>query len=944
MAKMKQKIMSLAMALVMAFSLLPTAALAEGEMSGTVTFDIFQGSVTANADGVTGWPKDAEEAVTLTWDEVANCDIVVTGKSDNGENVITVAEECEHDLELTLENVEIVSSSADKKWSAISIQTPSGSPVTLTVNLKGNNVLSATAGRLLWAQNGSTMKFVGQDTDGKKATLNLSDDESGISLLYSGGNGLFDFENCDVTMAGREMENGTQVFSDGTKVALSRGASITDSTGKVFSNDTELVVNHDISTGNLTINKEYTVKCGRNGTLIYRDPNVTYVVIGTSTSNRVTVTYPEAKVVLQDLSITMENKSAFLVKYEDPDDYEKTLTVQVSGNVKLTTSSASAFNTNESESKGYSANVKLVGIADETDDVVTIARSQDNALSMSSNAAVGVDLTVENATVIINKNCKFDVTAGAGSLVGVAGIIGGTGVEVADGKLIRGTFDYRFTEGGREFKAVADKSNDGMLTLLLPSSADLSAVTMEVTDDWTVTVGEEELTGDTVLNFANAENNTLSLTIEPPAYVKDLFEVTGQTVQVKAMQGSEDIPAVYLHLTKGSMAEVNGDKDHETKAKGDATILGANDLNEAAVEIKGRGNASWGRAKKSYQIKLDSKANVLGMGKSKKWILLPSAADLSMVRSAIGFDLAQKLDMEHASNWKYVDFYVDGEYYGLYILCEKAEIGENRIDIDNIDDALEDAIGKDKYLSNVTDVDYSDDHGVATLADGTKIDLTGGYHLEFDNYSDPLQFAAGGIQKITVKEPEYLGEAPNTDDSFTYIRDFMGAAGAAVNGTDEAELRKYIDLESFAQMWLLKQYMNDFDATNNMHIWKKSDSTGAGLLHAGLAWDFDNSMCRDVYDLTKVIDTATASTTFKNSGSAKWLKLLEKHPAFQEELVRQYELHKDLFTCCEGCACVSDPAACDPAACDTCDTCYVHRIAAEQAKLIADSAAMDTIR
>ena len=281
MAKMKQRIMSLAMALVMAlvmaFSLLPTAALAEGEMSGTVTFDIFQGSVTANADGVTGWPKDAEEAVTLTWDEVANCDIVVTGKSDNGENVITVAEECEHDLELTLENVEIVSSSADKKWSAISIQTPSGRPVTLTVNLKGNNVLSATAGRLLWAQNGSTMKFVGQDTDGKKATLNLSDDESGISLLYSGGNGLFDFENCDVTMAGREMENGTQVFSDGTKVALSRGASITDSTGKVFSNDTELVVNHDISTGNLTINKEYTVKCGRNGTLIYRDPNVTYV-------------------------------------------------------------------------------------------------------------------------------------------------------------------------------------------------------------------------------------------------------------------------------------------------------------------------------------------------------------------------------------------------------------------------------------------------------------------------------------------------------------------------------------------------------------------------------------------------------------------------------------------------------------------------------------------
>ena len=32
-------------------------------------------------------------------------------------------------------------------------------------------------------------------------------------------------------------------------------------------------------------------------------------------------------------------------------------------------------------------------------------------------------------------------------------------------------------------------------------------------------------------------------------------------------------------------------------------------------------------------------------------------------------DLAQKLELDYTSQWRFVDFYVDGAYYGLYILC-----------------------------------------------------------------------------------------------------------------------------------------------------------------------------------------------------------------------------------------------------------------------------------
>ena len=120
-----------------------------------------------------------------------------------------------------------------------------------------------------------------------------------------------------------------------------------------------------------------------------------------------------------------------------------------------------------------------------------------------------------------------------------------------------------------------------------------------------------------------------------------------------------------------------------------------------------------------------------------------------------------------------------------------------------MDDAIEEVIGSDKLLSEVSDVKYNEEHSAAKLADATVIDLTGGYHLEFDNYADSLQFAAGAIQHITVKEPEALGGDAKTDDSFIFIRNFMAADAAVSDYGNDVELVKYIDLESFAKMWLL---------------------------------------------------------------------------------------------------------------------------------------------
>lgn len=185
----------------------------------------------------------------------------------------------------------------------------------------------------------------------------------------------------------------------------------------------------------------------------------------------------------------------------------------------------------------------------------------------------------------------------------------------------------------------------------------------------------------------------------------------------------------------------------------------------------------------------------------------------------------------------------------------------------------------------------------------------------------------------------------------------MAQADAAVTDySNDEELLKYIDLESFAKMWLLQEYTYGHDATDNLHIWKDSDVTGDGRIHAGPAWDFDNIMARDE-DFANVataaqkerITDAHADYTPQDNPTAadynaRWIAQLMRHKVFQEEVTRQYEKYKNLFTCCGNCTCASAKSFDDLKPCDHCGGCYVHNTAARRWEFVRESIAMDTVR
>ena len=100
-----------------------------------------------------------------------------------------------------------------------------------------------------------------------------------------------------------------------------------------------------------------------------------------------------------------------------------------------------------------------------------------------------------------------------------------------------------------------------------------------------------------------------------------------------------DLPTVWLQTEDGSaITSKTTWKKNARIAIYDGSKL---DLN-GTTQVKGRGNMTWGAAKKPYTVKLDSKSKVLGMPSDKRWNFIANYYDKSNIRNAIALAFADK--------------------------------------------------------------------------------------------------------------------------------------------------------------------------------------------------------------------------------------------------------------------------------------------------------------
>ena len=77
------------------------------------------------------------------------------------------------------------------------------------------------------------------------------------------------------------------------------------------------------------------------------------------------------------------------------------------------------------------------------------------------------------------------------------------------------------------------------------------------------------------------------------------------------------------------------------------------------------------------------------MGKSRTWLLISNYRDWTNMRNKLVYELAKYVGMPYTPDSVYVSLYINHQYRGLYLLTEKLQVADNRIELDDLQKATQ---------------------------------------------------------------------------------------------------------------------------------------------------------------------------------------------------------------------------------------------------------------
>ena len=397
--------------------------------------------------------------------------------------------------------------------------------------------------------------------------------------------------------------------------------------------------------------------------------------------------------------------------------------------------------------------------------------------------------------------------------------------------------------------------------------------TVEYEDNSLTEVGEKEAT-------ANVFDKDHNLLVSKKALIR-VVEFTGFPV-ISVDTGGEDIPDKenYVPMT----LDVSNCADDYLKSG----LTGG---------IRLRGNGTMTYDKKAFRIKLDSKANMLGLNdgaKAKSWVLIADYADQSMMRNATAYYMGNSLfnySGNYCTDYTHVSLMLNGEYHGVYLLAEQQQANKNRI---NLTEAETDYEGNDI-----------------------------GFLLELDQYAkkEDYYFAIGSawgdnVQGVNLPRKEYSIKTDcYASSQVDFIKNYLGNAYSAfikaVKGEglfvlDEENnlvdspygnayeaLDSFIDLESLLKMYVLHEMMKNVDVGfSSFYMWVDFSATSQyKRLTFGAPWDFDWSSGNVNESPYKTSSGAYNSTNFGHLNP--WFYLLSQTDFFAAKIAKYYQVYLD---------------------------------------------------
>jgi len=397
--------------------------------------------------------------------------------------------------------------------------------------------------------------------------------------------------------------------------------------------------------------------------------------------------------------------------------------------------------------------------------------------------------------------------------------------------------------------------------------------------------------------FSNVVKIDLNQYCSEGNYLLDfIFTQNGSTFEEKIrFVFSKNISPLYLisdNPEEYGRKWVESSPEKKNKAKGHIVIQNPNGeyiYNGSLTQIKGRGNSTWKSAKKPYQIKTEKKVDLLDSNddnnSSKTWVLLANYVDPSLLRNTISLNLGKALGLEKNIQCTPVDLYYDGEYRGSYLLTEKVEIGNGRVDIVDLE-------GKNEEINKPNDIEsypiatsVTDNGAIFTFCEGMKSpeDISGGYLLEMDYPDRALEeicyFKTTRGQHIVVKSPEYASKEEMEYISALYQEYEDAVYNDGVNPHTGKRYSDYVDAESTAIYYLVNEFSKTKDFFNSSaYLYKNA---GEEKLYMGPLWDFDSG-----YGISRTADanrdSADGLSEYNTEFSIKLLSIEDFYKTTQD--------------------------------------------------------------
>jgi len=183
-----------------------------------------------------------------------------------------------------------------------------------------------------------------------------------------------------------------------------------------------------------------------------------------------------------------------------------------------------------------------------------------------------------------------------------------------------------------------------------------------------------------------------------------------------------------------------------------------------SVGIRGRGNASWGFAKKPYRIKFPKKTRLLGKphAKAKSWTLLSNGGEKLLFRNGLANYVSGLFGLPFVPAARFVDLYLNGDFKGNYQISDQVQVHKNRVEI------------------------YEQEEPVSATTD-----VSGGYFCEVDGYTDAGETyfkspVYGNNVRVHSPKPDVINER-----QYNYIRNHVGKFEKALTSSIWTRLRSW---------------------------------------------------------------------------------------------------------------------------------------------------------